>query len=192
MLGKAALIATILLFATASAWAAPAQVLMIRHAEKPSSGNDLSPAGYARAKALVAYFEKTPTVTTYGTPAAIYAMGYGSEDSSHRAIETVTPLAQALGLSILDQYQEEDIKPLVNEILTTPAYDGKMVLLCWEHNMIPQIAQAFGENNMPDTWDSDDFWSVWELNFSGETVSSFQIFSQNLMPGDPANPSNSF
>jgi hypothetical protein len=67
------LLATLLVSSTA-AWATPAQVLIIRHAEKGASGKDLSSAGDARAQALVGFFENNPEVTQYGTPAAIYAM----------------------------------------------------------------------------------------------------------------------
>lgn len=38
--------------AASTTWATPAQVLVIRHAEKPDEGNDLSPKGEKRAQSL--------------------------------------------------------------------------------------------------------------------------------------------
>jgi hypothetical protein len=183
---KFVLAAVFAVFSAASAHAAPAQVLIIRHAEKPASGDDLSPAGFARARELVQYFERTPAVTQFGTPVAIYAMGF-ENGTSRRAVETVTPLAQALRLPVRSQYLKDQVAPLVREIMSTPAYAGRTVLICWEHNVIPQIAQEFGVRNAPGSWSEDDYWDVWRLVFTGNMVSHFDVFSQHLMPGDPAN-----
>jgi hypothetical protein len=172
-------------FSATSVYAAPAQVLIIRHAEKPDTGDDLSPAGYARANALAWYFEKTPAVLQHGTPVAIYAMGYEAS-TSRRAVETVAPLAKALGLPIRSQFLRDQFQKLVSEILSAPGYEGRTVLICWEHNVIPEIAQAFGAKTAPTTWPGDDFWDVWRLDFTGNDVSHFDAFSEALMPGDPA------
>ena len=50
------------------------QVIVIRHGEKPDSGNGLNSQGFARAQALVDFLLNNPAVTKFGTPAAIYAM----------------------------------------------------------------------------------------------------------------------
>jgi hypothetical protein len=175
----------ILALTTNSAWATPAQVLIIRHAEKPDSGPDLSPDGYERAQLLVNYFETNPNVTEYGTPVAIYAMRPDkSALSSNRPVETVTPLAQALGLQIQEKYVRKQTAELVQDILSNPAYEGKMVLICWEHHAISDIVANFGVDPLPAAWPDDDFGSVWEINFSGDQISSFKQFSEHLMPDD--------
>lgn len=194
-LGLATLAFTFLGIAS-SAWATPAQVLIIRHGEKPATGNDLSPQGYQRAQAYVNYFQTNPAVLDYGTPVAIYAMkpadpndpdysdNSDTEDSSNRPIETVTPLAQALGLELHDQYTRKQIPALVNDIMSNPDYDGRMVLICWEHKVINDIAAQFGVNPEPDKWSDDVYDQVWEINFSGDQVSNFKEFSEHLMPWD--------
>jgi hypothetical protein len=168
----------------AQAWAAPAQILLIRHAEKPADAKDvnLSPAGYARAQALVGYFQTNPEVTQYGTPAAIYAMGRKDATTSARPIETVTPLAQALGLPVLHPYTKEDTQPLVAEILSK--YDGQMVLICWEHDVIQTIASELGVTPAPPKWPGSRYDMTYRIDFSGSAVSSFAILFQMLMPGD--------
>jgi hypothetical protein len=173
-----------------SSWATPAQVLIIRHAEKPDSGDNLSPQGVARAKAYVEYFQTNPAVLQYGTPVAIYAMQASSSDGgqdsdlSLRPVETVTPLAQALGLQVQSQFQKDDVQGLVNDILSNADYDGKMVLICWEHKVIQTIAVQFGVTPTPDAWPGSVFDQVWEIDFSGNQVSNFTEFQEHLMPWD--------
>jgi hypothetical protein len=189
-LSKVALIAVFFTFfgIISSSWATPAQVLLIRHGEKPSTGDDLSPQGQQRAQAYVHYFETNPEVLEYGTPVAIYAMkaSTGSDDTdfSYRPVETVTPLAQALGLQVQANYEKDDIQPLVSEIMSNPAYEGKMVLICWEHKVIVDIAAQFGVSPTPETWSGSVYDQVWEIDFSGNQVSNFREFSEHLMPWD--------
>ena len=61
-----------LLFA-APLCAQPAQVILIRHAEKPPTGNMLNTKGRERAAALVPYLLETDDLTKFGKPVAIYA-----------------------------------------------------------------------------------------------------------------------
>jgi len=163
-----------------SAWATPAQILIIRHAEKPATGIDLSPEGYEHAQKLVTYFESNPEVTQYGTPAAIFAMTSSGEDESRRPLETVTPLATALGIKIHEKFGKDDLNALSQKIMSDASLDGKMVLICWEHHVIPDLARGLGAKDAPDSWNNDDFTSVWELDFEGDKVAGFRIFKQQL------------
>ena len=165
-------------------WAAPAQVLIIRHAEKPKTGKDLSEAGRARAAALVQFFQTDSRMLQYGTPVAIYAMAPATSAGTERPIETVSPLAQALHLNLIEKYARGDESAAAAEIMNDPQFDGKMVLICWEHNSIPPLASALGLANAP-SWPGNDVYDrVWELNYAGATVSSHQDLAQHLMPGD--------
>jgi broad specificity phosphatase PhoE len=91
---------TVVLAVASQALAQPSQVILIRHAEKPMSGNELSPQGRERAAALVPFFLGTDELLEFNTPAAIYAQSQKKETSSIRSIETVKPLAEALQLRI--------------------------------------------------------------------------------------------
>ena len=170
--------------AATSALAAPAQVVIIRHGEKPPSGPDLDERGYARAQALIGFFESAPAVTQFGPPAAIYAMKPKDEDGSRRPIETVTPLAQALGVKIDADYTRKQIAQLVKDILGNPAYEGKTVLICWEHHMIPDIVAAFGWTSAPRTWPGSSFDRAWVLTFDGDKVADFADAPEKLLAGD--------
>ncbi len=167
------------------AQATPSQILMIRHAEKPATGNDLDKAGRARAEALVGFFETDPRMLQYGTPVAIYAMAPKKNDGSMRPIETVTPLANSLGLVLIEKYTRQEYAAAAQEILNKPEYEGKMVLICWEHDVIPDFADALGVSNAP-AWPDQAFDRVWKIDYENNQVSSFQDLPQHLMPGDSA------
>jgi hypothetical protein len=168
---------------TQSALAAPAQVIIIRHGEKPAAGNNLCPQGVCRADALASVFPKQ-----FGTPAAIYAMAPDSEDGSLRPIETVTPLANALGLTINSGFTRLQFAQVVDAIKNNPSYDGKMVLVSWEHKAIPGLTQEFCAQGaaagacdaVPGKWSGSVFGQAWILNFTGSQVTSFRIANENI------------
>jgi hypothetical protein len=180
-------IALFSILVTNLAFAAPAQVIILRHAEKPKHGNDLDTRGYERANALPGLFTTDPVLIRYGKPAAIYAMGPNSDDLSNRPVETVTPLAQSLHLSLQDNFTLNELTPLVNAVMTNPDYDDKTVVICWEHKVIPTLVQAFGYNDAPSKWKKNTFDRLWILHFTGNTVSSFENLPQDLLPGDSTN-----
>ncbi len=171
----------VILAAGSAAWATPAQVLIIRHGEKPDTGYGLSAAGQARAQALVGYFETNPDVTRFGTPVAIYAMTPDENDTEAgtRPLDTVTPLANALGLTVLDTYAKDDVQSLATEVLSNPAYEGKMVLICWEHKMITPLASDLGVSD-PGKYPKNDFGQVWEIDFYNDQVVDFRQYEEDL------------
>lgn len=174
-----------LLFSTA-AFATPAQVIMIRHAEKPAdeSHNGLSKRGWKRAYALVDFFMTEKKVTRYGPPVAIYGFGQTRPDSSVRGIQTVEPLAEELGMKVIKKYIRDDYEAAAEEILTKRAYDGKMVLVSWEHDALTPFAEALGLEDAP-KWKSKAFDRAWIIDFSkkGEVV-RFRDIPQQLLSGD--------
>ena len=89
----------------------PAQVLIIRHAEKPSEDDlsvDLSPAGKKRAEALPGLFIKSNSrPAPFPRPDFIFATKNSMQ--SHRPLETVTPLAKKLGITVNFSYRNRGI-----------------------------------------------------------------------------------
>lgn len=158
--------------------ATPKEVMLIRHAEKPEEGNELNQKGRERAAALAPFFMGRPEVAP---PQAIFAVPTKNDYSSFRTLETVTPLSQALHIKPNQQFTVDDIKGLTTDILTNPAYEGKVVLVAWEHHRIPEIAQGLGIQNPP-KWHGRDFDRVWIVRFA-PTV-TFQDLPQQLMYGD--------
>jgi hypothetical protein len=91
----------------------PHHLLLIRHAEKPddSQDRDLTSRGRARAAALPSLFLIPPTFPTkpapFPTPDFLFATKKSSK--SNRPVETVQPLAKALGdMHIHKKHKDED------------------------------------------------------------------------------------
>ncbi len=179
----------------AQAFAAPAQVIFIRHAEKPENGSELSEKGWKRAEALVWFFQTSPAVTQRGTPFAIYAAAPKNEDSSIRSIQTVTPLANALNKKINTDFTRGQTHKIAVDIMENPAYTGKMVLVCWQHTNIIEIVRELAEYSgaapdaqvsLPAAWPDQSFDRVWILDLYRGKVVSFKDIPQRLLPGDSA------
>jgi hypothetical protein len=168
---------------TAPLAAKPAQVILIRHGEKPPEGHELSLRGRERAAALVPFFQGDERVLEFGTPVAIYAQPVTDKNKSRRPVQTVQALADALKLKVIERFAHEDYAKMVEEILTKPAYDGKMVLVCWEHHVIPDIVKALGVDGPP-RWHGDVFDRLWVVRFHKDGAIKFHNLPQKLLYGD--------
>ena len=162
----------------------PAQVIMIRHAEKSTEGTQLNLKGQERTAAFVPYFLGDPEVLEFGTPIEIFAVKPSQENGSTRCIETVTPLANRLQQTVTTTYEADQYAKLVAEIKQNPKYEGKMVLICWEHKVLPDMARAFGTITAPEKWLSDVYDRLWKITYNSEATITFEDHSQRLMYGD--------
>src|SRR5947209_13654180 len=121
-------------------WASaqPAQIILIRHAEKPADPEalHLSKEGRKRAKALVPFLTNSPALTQHGLPVALFAAQPTKHGHGLRTQETIAPLAKALHLKIETPFLSENYPALAKLILNNPKYEGKAVLICWMHAWI--------------------------------------------------------
>jgi hypothetical protein len=117
-------------------------VLVIRHAEKPASGNGLSPEGQARANAYVKYFEPFSENNESFNVDALYA----TSDTTKSARDSLTldPLQKATGLKIDTRFGNYDVEFLAQALRTES--HGKHVLVVWHHGRIPHLITALGGN----------------------------------------------
>lgn len=168
-------------FISASCFAAPAQVLILRHAEKIESTNHLSPKGYRRADALVKFFKNDKVANKYGPPVAIYA-AY-KEGSSLRSIETMTPTANYFHLRIRKDFKKKQTEDLVEDIMSNERYDGKTVIVCWQHTNIANILEEFDVADQAGEWPGNVFDQVIALDrLDGNT--RYRVIPQKVLPGD--------
>lgn len=178
-------ILTTLLFISTASWATPARIILIRHAEKTTDKTDihLSAQGYQRAEALRGLFDIHPDYASPTLPNHVFAAQYIPSKNSERCVETVTPLAQKLNLTVETPYAEDQYKNLANELLSNPIYDGQVILIAWEHSILPSLAQALG-NACAQTWDGAVFDRAWILDYkNGQNVSCTDK-PESVMPGD--------
>ena len=163
----------------------PAQVILLRHAEKPEEVWDphLSPRGEERARALVSFFTNTPALTTNGLPVALFAARPKNHGGGVRSEETLAPLAKQLNLPIQTPYPSTDPAALVQTIMNRGAYDGKTVVVCWVHTDLPELAREFGVKFAPVHWKDSVFDRAWIIRFTGKKAKLTEI-AQKLLPGD--------
>jgi hypothetical protein len=185
---------TAILLASTLTFAADAQdgpkgsvVLIIRHAENPQTGHGLSPRGEQRAEAYKNYFKNFSFDSKRLEPQAIFA----AKDSkqSHRPHLTVEPFAKAAKLPINTRYGSNESAHLAADLHTTE--QGKVILVCWRHGVIPDLLRALGEKPkklLPQgKWPDAVYDWVILLSFDqdGRLIpANSRRISEHLMPGD--------
>jgi hypothetical protein len=117
-----------------------------------------------------------------------FIVATADSSSSKRPRETATPVAMVLGVPFDDtSYSDskDDIKALGAAITGDAKYSGKVILICWHHGKIPDVAKALGVANPP-PWDGPTvFDRVWVIDYAN-TPLSVSDQPQILLYGDSA------
>jgi hypothetical protein len=176
------------------------KIMIIRHAEKPSDDGSISGVsqagaqdpeelvvrGWQRSGALARYFDPLNgqfVNARLGTPDVVFASAVAHHSKSLRPQHTVLALADLLGIKLVLAHAKGDEAPLVTDVL---AADG-IVLIAWEHERIPLIANSILGNatTCPQSWPDDRFDLVWILDRrSANGGWNFDQVPQMLLPGD--------
>ncbi|KOS23110.1 hypothetical protein ESCO_003525 [Escovopsis weberi] len=128
---------------------------LIRHGEKPEDDDQigLSTQGMMRAQCLRDVFGANSTYNI------TYIMAQTPKDTGkrRRPLDTVTPLAQDLGITV-DISCDRDDNKCVKDVVE--AYDGPgNILVCWEHKQLNNIVKELGGDI--DQYPSDHFDLIW-------------------------------
>jgi hypothetical protein len=166
---------------------------LIRHAEKPIGHGEppgiddrgeldkhsLTTHGWTRANALVGLF--TSGQRGIAVPQHLFS---SRPDGSRRPLETLTPLAQKLGLPIDSTIAPDDAAAAAEAATLTPG----TTLMAWEHHAIPAIAAALGDVQPapPAKWPESRFDVIWVFTRSG-TGWRFSQLPELLLDGDRPN-----
>ena len=153
----------------------PAHIVLVRHAEKPDDSENphLSDAGRERADALAAFVLDDPQIRTLGRPVAIFATETTKDENGQRTQETVAPLAARLHLSVQTPFHGKDYDDLAKSIRSNAAYAGKTIVICWNHEVIPELVAALGVSPEPPKWKSKVFDAVYVITYTnGEATLS--------------------
>lgn len=145
----------------------PAQVIVIRHAEKPRDETNphLSSAGQSRAAELVPFITTDGSASRFGTPAALFAPRPTRDGNGQRSLETLTPLATALKLDVQTPYRPAEYAVFARWILRNAAYSGKTVVIAWTHDEIPDLVAELGAKPKPPRWKSKVFDRVYLITY---------------------------
>lgn len=180
-------------------------VTILRHAEKQlgdqppfSVGPDgmrdpesLSVRGWQRAGALVGLFATRPGAIpgpTLPTPTHLFASRVGeTESQSRRPRQTLEPLSERLAIAIDGRFLKAQIAELAAAVRTTRG----VVVVAWEHRVIPQLATLLAGDRVPipPVWPDDryDLFWIFEPDESGSQY-RFRQVPQNLLAGDEDQP----
>ena len=147
----------------------PAHIILIRHAEEPtdSSNPHLSKKGEVRANRLVEFMTHDPAMIRLGSPVAIYATETTNDNNGQRTQETVAPLAKVLNLDVKTPFHSKDFDKLATQVLSDRSLDGKTVVICWNHEYLPQLARALGATDAPSKWKGKVYDQVFVISYRG-------------------------
>jgi hypothetical protein len=106
-------------------------------------------------------------------------------------VETVTPLAKALGdMHIHEKHANNDFQAVVKDIFGGDKYAGKTVLICWHHGKLRKLALAIVckakngdklKGSVPKDWEDAVFDRVWQITFDDQGEATFADRPQRLL-----------
>ena len=163
-----------------------ANILLVRHAEKPLDLLDpsLTAAGLARAQAYVGYFQHY--LINQSVIQLDYLFAAANSIGSNRSTLTLAPLSAALGVPIDTRFEDKGFQQLADEILGNRKYDRSNILICWHHGQILHLASALGAppQSLPALWPDDVFCWLLQLSFDANGACVAHAINQQLMAGD--------
>jgi len=168
-----------------NAWAQPAQIILLRHAEKPDEkeNSHLSLQGRERAMALAPFLAGTPELTKSGPPNALFAAKPTARDHSRRAFETLTPASEQWKITLQTPFGAQDYEALAKLLLQDAELRGKNVVVCWPHEFLANIAAALGVKPRPSDWKGSVYDRVWLISFPHGKATLTDL-PQRLLFGD--------
>ena len=180
------------------------KIMLIRHAEKPGNScpphgvtfegerekESLTVRGWQRAGALAAFF--APANNCFQDPAlarpqVLYASTPTKRNGSRRPVETITPLAERLAIKVNTNFSKFESEEMLDEAFLCSG----VVLVCWQHELIPKIANRIlgDKTTAPQAWPEDRFDMVWVFDRDPSNGRyNFKQVPQNLLLGDWAIP----
>ncbi|WP_035059128.1 hypothetical protein [Andreprevotia chitinilytica] len=175
------------------------KIMIVRHAEKPADtgapygvaidgtqdAESLIVRGWQRAGALAVLFAPShgPLQNTgLAQPQALFASGIAKHSESMRPQETLTPLSQKLGIEI----NTGCLKGQESQVAAQAVATAGIVLIGWEHQNIPLIANAIVGNDttVPQSWPGDRFDIVWVFDLDSSGNYAFSQVPQQVLAGD--------
>jgi hypothetical protein len=178
------------------------KIMLIRHGEKPSDpphgiSHDgkrdkecLTVRGWQRAGALASFFAPPNgswQITNIAKPHFLFASKPLRRGGSQRALQTLTPLAEKLGMRVNIKYPKEQMEEMLEQVFASSG----VVLICWQHDYLPLIANHILGNNtvVAQKWPEGRFDVVWVFDRDAKSgIYKFKEVPQCLLSGDSTTP----
>jgi hypothetical protein len=170
----------------APAFATPARIIILRHGEKAGAWK-LCGVGQARADALAANY--------LGRNAAQSLFAAGEEPAAFLAITMFSVLPQK-ATEAFDKAANLRTEEAAAALLANPAWQGKTVVMVWEHKHIAnaklaakspgeavtfrQLLQLDKLKDVPETWPAANYDYFWIVDYAGgsTTPTGFRMVKQ--------------
>ncbi|MEP6810101.1 MAG: flagellar basal body-associated protein FliL [Chthoniobacterales bacterium] len=165
-----------------------ATVLIIRHAEKPDIGKDLSPAGVKRAQAYPAFFQ---ALRLDHQPVKLDRLFAAPKSkNSDRCRETLQPLSRALQLKLNTNFDLSQSEQLADKVRHSSR--AETILICWHHGAMPNLLQAFGASPQAllsgGKWPEDVFGWLVILHYDARGKLSAHVMNEGITRDDNQHP----
>lgn len=138
-------------------------VYLIRHGEKPETGNGLNAQGVRRAQCLQNVFGNTSSYAISHIMAQTPKLSNG-EWKRQRPLDTVKPLANDLGLPVDTSCDRDDSDCVRRVVVDQYEQQGGNILICWEHKKLVDIVHALGDAHAP-AYPHDRFDLIYSLSY---------------------------
>ena len=139
------------------------KVVIIRHGEKPETGDNLSCQGESRALQLASVLYQKFNKPDYSY---VPSLALGKSITHARMFQTITPFAVKYNLTINGKFDTNDYSDIAESVLKKTG----TVLMVWEHSAISSLAEKLGVKKAP-SWDDNDFDSIWIITYpNGKAV----------------------
>lgn len=171
----------LIIFSSILSFATPSAIFLLRHAEKPLNGSELSEMGWERAKVLPKLFSKV-SFAKYGPPACLIGMNKRKVDGSIRALQTLKYVSEYYKLQIIDTFNKDQDQEMIQFVMTARECDGQLAVIVWEHNGLEKIASELGVDPVP-KWPGNVFDRVWVIDWKNGQA-EMQDLPQRLLKGD--------
>jgi len=180
------------------------KIMLIRHGEKPAppapphgihpegkpDKECLTVRGWQRAGALAGFFAPpngSLQIPDIAKPHFLFASKPLKRGGSQRAVQTLTPLAEKLGIEINIKYRKQRLEEMLEEVFSC---DG-VVLISWQHDFLPLIANHILGNStvVAQKWPVGRFDMVWVFDRKPKSDTyQFKEVPQCLLSGDSTTP----
>lgn len=149
----------------------PARIVIVRHAEKPASlAPHLALRGRMRAIGLSKLLPKIISPD--------YVFASTSTKHSARPYQTIRFTADRLGLNVRTEFADRETKEFV-KTLQGKEFEGKTILMCWHHGMMPKLIRELGHEPPYETWPEELYDRIISIDQDG-----IKNLPQRLLFGD--------
>ena len=101
-----------------------------------------------------------------------------STKHSARPYQTIRPTADKLGIDVRTTYADRDIKKIVKD-LRRKEFEGKTILMCWHHGMMPKLIRELGHEPPYEPWPEELYDRIISIDRDG-----IKNLPQRLLFGD--------